>query len=204
MRSALMLLLAAGAAALGLSDPAFAPVLYVATAAALMALWLLVRPARARRPRIYIPEGPLRPKTAPGPCIVVDGSNVMHWAGDPPSIAPLREVVRRLAAEGCTPGVVFDANAGYLLEGRYRHDGDMARLLGLPKDRVMVVNKGTQADATILEAARDMQARVVTNDRFRDWADRYPEVTRPGFLVRGGYRDEGLWLDLRETVTAAR
>jgi hypothetical protein len=116
----------------------------------------------------------------------VDGSNVMHWAGDPPSIAPLRAVVRKIAVEGYTPGVVFDANAGYLLEGRYRHDGDMARLRGLPLDQVFVVNKGTQADATVLEAARNTQARVVTNDRFRDWADRYPEVIPPGFLVRSG------------------
>jgi hypothetical protein len=187
MRVLLSILLAAGAAALGLSDPgAFGPALYVAGAAALAALRLLVRRPRARTPRKHIPEGPLRPKKAAGPYIVVDGSNVMHWAGDAPSVVPLREVVRKLAAEGYTPGVVFDANAGYLIEGRYRHDGDMARLLGLPPDRVMVVDKGSPADATILEAARDMQARVVTNDRFRDWADRYPEVIPPGFLVRSG------------------
>lgn len=187
IRSIIILALSIGAAGLAFVDPAFGPALYIAALGGLAGLWLMVRAIGRRR-------GALAPNY-----ILVDGSNVMHWAGDPPDIAPLREVVKRLHAEGFTPGVVFDANAGYLLEGRYRHHGAMARMLGLTPDRVMVVNKGTPADATILEAARDMQARVVTNDRFRDWADRYPEVTRPGFLVRGGYRDARLWLDFGET-----
>jgi hypothetical protein len=36
----------------------------------------------------------------------------------------------------------------------------------------------------------------VTRDRFRDWAEAYPEVKETGFMIRGGYRDSGeLWLD---------
>jgi hypothetical protein len=128
--------------------------------------------------------------------IVVDGSNVMHWGGDGPRIETLNEVLRQLERLGYTPGVVFDANAGHLLEGRYRHDGAFARRLHLPCDRVMVVDRGTPADPVILEAARDMNARVVTNDRYRDWATRFPEVRRSGFLVQGGFRKKRLWLDI--------
>lgn len=36
---------------------------------------------------------------------------------------------------------------------------------------------------------------MVSNDRYRDWAGEYPELTRPGQLIRGGYRDGALWLD---------
>jgi hypothetical protein len=61
MRVLLSILLAAGAAALGRSDPAFSPALIVAAAAALAALWLLVRPERARPTSPHIPSGSLRP-----------------------------------------------------------------------------------------------------------------------------------------------
>jgi rRNA-processing protein FCF1 len=135
---------------------------------------------------------------APPRWVVIDGSNVMHWADQTPRIEPLREVIAELERQGFTPGVVFDANAGYLLRGRYQHDKALGRSLGLPTDRIMVVDKGTPADPMILTAARDMGGRVVTNDRYRDWAADYPEVKEPGFLIRGGYRGDRLWLDLEE------
>jgi hypothetical protein len=62
----------------------------------------------------------------------------------------------------------------------------------------MVVPKGTPADPTILAAARDLGAPVLTNDRYRDWAEAHPEIRTPGHLIRGGYRDGGLHLDLPE------
>lgn len=127
--------------------------------------------------------------------VVVDGSNVMHWRDNTPDLEVLRAVVAELKRRGYTPGVVFDANAGYKLMGRYRHDGAMARLLGLPEDQVMVVPKGQVADGWILAAARDLGAPVVTNDRYRDWAEAHPEVTGPGYLIRGGYREGRLWLE---------
>jgi hypothetical protein len=128
--------------------------------------------------------------------IVVDGSNVLHWKDGTPQIGALRDVVKRLSALGYTPGVVFDANAGYLISGRYQHDYALGRLLGLSEERVMVVPKGTPADVFILRAARDLGARIVTNDRYRDWAEAHPEVREAGTLIRGGFRGDDLWLDL--------
>lgn len=135
--------------------------------------------------------------------IILDGSNIMHWNDGTPQLETVRDVVRHLIKLGFTPGVVFDANAGHLLTGRYQHHGAMGKLLGLPEDRVMVVGKGTPADPTILAAARDAGARVVTNDRYKDWAGDFPEVHTPGHLIRGGYRDGKLWLDL-EMADAGR
>lgn len=128
--------------------------------------------------------------------IVVDGSNVMHWRDNTPDIATLKEVVGALRDEGFTPGVVFDANAGYKLRGRYLGDKSLSRILNLPLNRIMVVPKGKPADPIILTAARDMNARIVTNDRFRDWGDKFPEIGTQGHLIQGGYRDGALWLDL--------
>jgi Zc3h12a-like Ribonuclease NYN domain len=128
--------------------------------------------------------------------ILVDGSNVMHWKDETPQIAAVQAVVQQLKSRGFTPGVMFDANAGYKLSGRYMNESDFAMLLTLSEDQIFVVPKGTQADPYLLSAARDFGARVVTRDRFRDWAEAHPEVKEAGFLIRGGYRDSGeLWLD---------
>ena len=150
-------------------------------ALALVAVYLLLRLLqRFRHPKS---------RHAAEDWILVDGSNVMHWQDNTPRIAPVREVVRQLKALGYVPGVVFDANAGWKLEGRYLHDGDFARLLGLEKRQVLVVPKGTQADPYLLETAAEFGARIVTNDRFRDWAEEHPQVREPGFLIWGDMKD---------------
>jgi hypothetical protein len=143
----------------------------------------------------------VEPRAAAAPrWVIVDGSNVMYWKDDTPQIETVREVLDHLAALGFSPGIVFDANAGHLLAGRYLHHAAFAGLLGLAEDRVMVVNKGTPADATILAAARDLGAQIVSNDRYQDWRDQHPEVDRPGALIRGGFEDGALWLALDDAV----
>ena len=126
--------------------------------------------------------------------IVLDGSNVMHWNGESPDIEIVRTLVRALERHGYAAGVIFDANAGYKISDQYMNDAAFSELLDMPQDRVMVVPKGTPADGFILKAARDFGARVVSNDRFRDWQDQYPETAQPGFLIRGGYRDGAPYL----------
>jgi hypothetical protein len=151
------------------------------------------QPARDR-PRARAARGQ-QPEKEPD-YLVVDGSNVMHWNDGPPSLDPLRLVLDDLTGRGFTPGVIFDANAGYKLFARFEDAGSFAARLGLPDDRVFVVPKGTQADRYILEAARTLRARVVTNDRYRDWHDQFPEVEEPSFLICGGAREGRIWLGL--------
>ena len=121
--------------------------------------------------------------------VLIDGSNVMHWQDNAPRLEAVRKVVDLVRARGYVPGVVFDANAGWKLAGRYLHDGDFAQLLGLEARQVLVVAKGTQADPFLLQTAREFGARIVSNDRFRDWVADHPEIQTPGFLIRG--RDVG-------------
>ncbi|MBY6203163.1 hypothetical protein KUV65_17470 [Maritalea mobilis] len=191
----LLILSLAGVAAAVLV-PEFSDLLLIAAPSAVASLFLLLKAWRGR------PDAGGATKY-----IVIDGSNVMHWANGEPSIEPVQDVVRHLKRLGFTPGVIFDANAGYLLSGRYQHDQEFEKLLGLKRDRVMVVNKGEPADPTILQAAQDMNARVVTNDRYRDWADQFPSIRQPGFLVRGGFSEGRLWLNLdpsREETLAGK
>lgn len=149
------------------------------------------KPAKEQREARSKASRSRRPKAR----VVVDGSNVMHWLNGEPSFEPLRDLVDELKRLGLSPGVIFDANAGYLLVGKYQDDDKLAKHLKLPEDAVVVVSKGTPADQVILEAARDLKAIVVTNDRYRDWAEDYPEIQKPGFLIRGGYKSGKLWLD---------
>ncbi len=130
------------------------------------------------------------------PVILLDGSNIMHWKQGKPDLTSVRDVIRELDRRGYRAGVVFDANAGYKLEGLYQNHRTLARKLGLPEDLVMVVEKGQPADELLLQAAQDFNARVVTNDRFRDWVSTFPAVTKPGFLISGEYRGDALQLNL--------
>ncbi len=209
----LLLLVSLAGVAAGLIRPEWPALLLVCGSAAIASLILLLRAAR-RSAR----QGPVVPQDAAPrknwhadpserigpPWIVVDGSNVMYWRDGTVQVATVREVLGALAARGFVAGAVFDANAGYLLAGRYLDHGALGRLVGLPEDRVMVVNKGEVADRIVLQAARDLGARIVSNDRYRDWADDFPEVAEPGLLVRGGYRAGELWLDLEAGSVRAR
>lgn len=170
--------------------PTEAPVSYLGTELAVAGGVLLVILLVFLLPR-------LRPKAkaAPEEWILIDGSNVMHWQDNTPRLEPVREVIAEVRKKGYVPGVVFDANAGWKLEGRYMHDGDFARLLEMDPAQVLVVEKGTQADPFLLQTAREFGARIVSNDRFRDWAADHPEVEEPGFLIPGGIQGGKLRLD---------
>ena len=178
----LILLLSLAFVAVALLLPGYGDLILLAGPMAIAALILWLRAAFSGK------------KTRPN-WILIDGSNVMHWRDNTPQIETLREVIGYLRERRHTPAVIFDANAGYLLTGRYQDDHIMARHLGLPEDRVLVVPKGTIADSYLLTVARDFDAPIVTNDRYRDWADDYPEIAEPGRLIQGGYLDGALWLD---------
>lgn len=183
---ALLLLVSIGGLAAAYQLPGWSDLVMVAGPSALAAFWLLLRaPRRQKRSKEWV---------------ILDGSNVMHWHSGTPNLDTVRIVLRTAEQRGLTPGVVFDANAGYLLTGKYLNDRAFARALKLRQDRVMVVPKGTPADPTILTAARDLGARIISNDRFRQWVQDFPEVKTPGHVIPGGFSKGGLWL---QTESAA-
>jgi hypothetical protein len=144
-----------------------------------------------------------RRKRAPTRWIVVDGSNVMYWADETPSLDTVRKVVTALRAEGFQPVVWFDANAGYLTMGRYLGPDLLSGQIGVARRQVFVAEKGVPADPLILRGAERLGARVVTNDRYRDWVERFPQVQEPGFLVRGRIRDGAVLLRLEVPAAEA-
>ncbi|NVK14547.1 MAG: hypothetical protein HWE35_10230 [Rhodobacteraceae bacterium] len=135
-------------------------------------------------------------RTAHKPLAIIDGSNLLYWKDNALSLDPVRDAIHMLKASGYTPCVIFDANAGYLVEDRYVDGPGFARRLGLSRRQAHVVPKGRPADPFILGLARDSSGIVVSRDRFRDWAEDFPAETGPDRVVRGGYRDGRLQLNL--------
>ena len=126
--------------------------------------------------------GPVVPKS-----IVVDGSNVMYWGGDPSEVV-LKAVINDLRAQGLSPIVVFDANAGYKLRNHFLDEAGLARLCGLRAQSVILMDSGIVADKRILEIAKKSGLRVVSNDQYRDWTVKFPFVRKKGRILRGTYK----------------
>ncbi|MFO1203436.1 MAG: hypothetical protein U1E58_12450 [Tabrizicola sp.] len=157
-------------------------------------LLLLLLAALFLVPRLWSSPPPA-PRPVDEDWVLIDGSNVMHWQDNTPSLETVRRVVDQVRSLGYVPGVVFDANAGWKLLGRYLNDQDFARLLGIEPRQVLVVPKGTQADPYLLQTAREFGVRIVTNDKFRDWSEAHPEVRTPGFLIRGAAAEGAIRLN---------
>ena len=136
----------------------------------------------------------------PRPVIVVDGSNVMHWHEDVPSVRTLTLVLADLTARGFAPHVFFDANVGYKLWGRATDCRDLAIQLDLNPAQVTIAPSRTPADPLLIGYAIKAGQRVVSNDRFMDWRAAFPQIRDKGFLVPGSVR--GGQVELRFVAVA--
>lgn len=137
--------------------------------------------------RSYSPPS-AQDEAVPKNAIVVDGSNVMHWGGDPSSKA-IAQVVYALENKGFAPIVIFDASVGYRLSDRYMTERALAPMINMAANRIYVVHKGVVADEVILDFATEHNLRIVTNDRYRDWSVQFPLVKKKGRLVKGTFAE---------------
>lgn len=136
-------------------------------------------------------RGFAKPPASTGPAILIDGSNVMHWGGDP-SLIVIKGMLQDLQTRGFNPLIYFDANVGFKLYDAYANSQSMALRLGLPRWQVEVVPGGVIADERLLERASRGGLKIVTNDRFRDWQARFPRIGEHGFLIKGKWSDKGV------------
>jgi predicted nucleic acid-binding protein len=102
---------------------------------------------------------------------VVDGSNVAHGEeGAGAKLANIRAVCAKLEEEGLRPLVLADARLRHSID-----DFDAFEAM-VDEGKIRQAPAGTDADYFILSFARELGARVVSNDRFRDRASAFPEV----------------------------
>ncbi|MCE8515477.1 hypothetical protein KBY31_02035 [Ruegeria pomeroyi] len=136
--------------------------------------------------------------------IVIDGSNVLYWRDETPSLHTVRQCVEGLVRNGWSPLLWFDANVGYLVGSQYMGPHELSRALRYPASHINVAPKGTPADPLLIEQAEELGARIVTNDRFRDWVETYPQVADPDLFLRGSASGEGVSLRFAEEPARKR
>ncbi len=179
----------------------------VAALALLIAVWLFVayRTRACRSPRKAQPLKPhpllandrqgfmqglkLGVKTA-----IIDGSNIYHFGrANKLDAQPLGMIAEQLRREGYRIVCFFDANIFYTLSEHEAFPNKQAHtfallddIFGLEADEIYIVPSGIQADGYILESLKHLPLSfVVTNDRYRDYARKYPTVMK-GNLWRKG------------------
>lgn len=160
----------------------------LASVTTLAALLIWMKAAFAARIPLRLRRRRRRRRADPIPeprWVVIDGSNVMFWQDETPSLTTVSAVVGEVQRAGLKPLVWFDANAGYKVGDRYMNPRDLSRAIGLSRKQVRVAPKGSPADPLLLEDADKLGTEVVSNDRYRDWVSSYPRVIQPGVLVRG-------------------
>jgi hypothetical protein len=109
----------------------------------------------------------------PGSLVLVDGSNVAHSSeGDQALLSNITAVCDKLREEGYEPLVLVDAALRHQIDQRaeYEHLVDQGEIRQAPA--------GTDADYFILSFARELDASIVSNDRFRDRQKSFPEATK--------------------------
>lgn len=103
--------------------------------------------------------------------VLVDGSNVAHSTeGEQAQVANLLVIRDKLREEGFEPIIVADA--------ALRHQVDDPRKYEqmIDSGEVRQAPAGTDADYFILSFARELNANIVSNDRFRDRLKQFPEA----------------------------
>jgi hypothetical protein len=107
------------------------------------------------------------------PLVLVDGSNVAHSSeGDQALLGNIVLVCEKLREVGYEPVVVVDAALRHQIDDRpgYVRMVDDGKIRQAPA--------GTDADYFILSFARELDASIVSNDRFRDRQKVFPDAAK--------------------------
>ena len=117
--------------------------------------------------------------------VVIDGANVAYEersAGGKPKFSNLLKVRRELEEKGFEPVILVDASLKYDID-----DSEQLEKL-IQSQQVRQVPAGTDADYFIIQFAQELDALIVTNDRYRDYAGQYPWIAErrlPYMIVKG-------------------
>ena len=117
--------------------------------------------------------------------VVIDGANVAYEeksAGGKPRLSNLLKVKREMEERGFDTVIIVDASLKYEID-------DQSQMEALIESQhIRQVPAGTDADFFILEIADKCDARIVTNDQYKDYKDRYPWIPErrlPYMIVNG-------------------
>ena len=102
---------------------------------------------------------------------LVDGSNVAHSSeGEKARLRNIELVVARLEEDGLEPIVVADAALRHQIDEPEKYESL------IEAGEIRQAPAGTDADFFILSFARELDANIVSNDRFRDRMESFPDA----------------------------
>ncbi len=108
---------------------------------------------------------------APARTVIIDGSNVAHCSeGESARLENIELVKRKLEEDGLDAVVLVDAALRHQID----RSNDYEQLV--ESGVIRQAPAGTDADYFILAFARELDADVVSNDRFRDRQEAFPET----------------------------
>ena len=129
---------------------------------------------RGRRKEVPNGAEDERPTTGPRPeseRVIVDASNVAHATEKTSArLANVRLIRDKLTEDGMTPILVADAALRHQID-----DGEGYEAL-VTAGEIRQAPAGTDADYFILTFARELDAAVLSNDRFKDRIAHFPDV----------------------------
>ncbi|HEY0809526.1 MAG TPA: hypothetical protein VGD49_05155 [Longimicrobiales bacterium] len=105
--------------------------------------------------------------------VIIDGSNVAHSTeGEKAMLENIRVVRAKLIQEGYDPVVLADAAL------RHQIDDEPGLEQLVEHGTIKQAPAGTDADYFILSFARELGANIVSNDRFKDRVQAFPEIKK--------------------------
>lgn len=105
--------------------------------------------------------------------VIIDGSNVAHSTeGEKAALENIRVVRAKLIEEGYEPVVLADAAL------RHQIDDEPGFERLVEDGTIKQAPAGTDADYFILSFARELGANIVSNDRFKDRVQAFPEIKK--------------------------
>lgn len=102
--------------------------------------------------------------------MIVDASNVAHASENAVRLANVTLIRDHLTEEGMTPILVADAALRHQID-----DADGYEVL-VKAGEIQQAPAGTDADYFILTFARELDASVLSNDRFKERIAHFPDV----------------------------
>ena len=130
---------------------------------------------------------------------VIDGNNVCGWYENVYhefSIVPLLSLMIALLENDDNFYCVFDASICHILKkhGKVDESEFIEKLLSNYPNNFFRVTGSSRADGTVLHCADHYKTRIITNDLFRDYIDKYQwlEEKYSPRLIQGNLQPNGL------------
>lgn len=118
-----------------------------------------------------MPDGPQSTGGEESRIAIIDGSNVAYSGeGEVAHLGNITVMLTKMEEEGYKPIVVVDAALRHHIDDRQGYEQMVEA------GRIRQAPAGTDADYFILSFARELDAAVVSNDRFKDREKAFPEA----------------------------